>query len=82
MQEQFQYISSGRIPQTVIVIIEGDFQNVENFRAGDDLTITGLLSSRFVRLKNESYLSPQLVLYANHIALQKSQKSMFEDDLN
>ena len=82
MQEQFQYISSGRIPQTVIVIIEGDFQNVEYFRAGDDLTITGLLSSRFVRLRNESYLSPQLVLYANHIALQKSQKSMFEDDLN
>lgn len=28
MQEQFQYISSGKIPQTVIVIIEGDFQNV------------------------------------------------------
>ena len=51
MQEQFQYISTGKIPQTIPVIVEGDFDNLGPFRAGDDLTITGFLGYRYNSLK-------------------------------
>lgn len=74
MQEQFQYISSGKIPQTIIVIIEGDFENGGIFRPGDDLTITGLLTYRYIKLKKDFIVPLQLVIYSNNIVVQKANK--------
>ena len=83
MQEQFQYISSGKIPQTIVVIIEGDFENGNTFRPGDDLTITGLLTYRYnTKLRKDAVLPLQLVIYSNTIVVQKANKSNFNDELS
>ena len=81
MQQQFQYITSGRIPRTIIVVVEGDLQSGGTLRPGDDLTITGLLTYRYHKLKKEYHVVPYLILYANHIVIQKTNTHVLNDEL-
>jgi DNA replicative helicase MCM subunit Mcm2 (Cdc46/Mcm family) len=71
VQEQFQFISSGKIPQTLTVVMEGSVSTVP-FRPGDDLTITGVLSYRYKKLQKDFAILPQLIVAANSILIEKS----------
>lgn len=69
VQEQFQFISSGKIPQSITVILEGNVSINTVFRPGDDLTITGILSYRYKKLMKDFTILPQLVIVANSIVI-------------
>lgn len=53
------------------MVIEGDISGEINFRPGDDVSITGILTYRYKKLLKDFRLQPQLVLIANSIILQK-----------
>ena len=72
VQEQFQYISSGKIPQTISVILEGDISGETIFRPGDDITITGLLCYRYKPFRKDFKIMPQMILVANNITIEIS----------
>ena len=80
VQEQFQFISSGKIPQTITVILEGDVGRDTVFRPGDDITITGLLSYRSKPFRQDFKIMPQMILVANYISIEKSQSSNLKED--
>lgn len=62
------------------MIIEGDIIGPSAFRLGDDITITGILGYRYKKLQRDVKVSPQMVLIANHIAVEKSKFTNESDD--
>ncbi|CAM6001735.1 unnamed protein product [Sphagnum balticum] len=69
MQEQFRHISAGKLPQTISVVIEGEG---DAFRAGDDVTISGLLDYRFKKPIPDQKVQVQLILVANQVINQRT----------
>jgi DNA replicative helicase MCM subunit Mcm2 (Cdc46/Mcm family) len=51
IQEQFKHISAGKLPQTLTIIVEGGLE--DNFRPGDDITVSGILDYRFKKPGSE-----------------------------
>jgi DNA replicative helicase MCM subunit Mcm2 (Cdc46/Mcm family) len=72
VQEQFQFISSGKIPQAITVVLEGNVAGAAVFRPGDDLTITGVLSYRYKKLMKDFKILSQLIIVANSVVIEKS----------
>jgi hypothetical protein len=52
--------------------MEGNISGSSVFRPGDDLTITGKLSYRYKKLGADFKISPQLIMVANSIIIEKS----------
>lgn len=87
IQEQFKHISAGKLPQTLTIIVEGGLE--DNFRPGDDITVSGILDYRFKKPGSEQKVQMQMVLLANNITIQKSytakendRESLYEESQN
>jgi DNA replicative helicase MCM subunit Mcm2 (Cdc46/Mcm family) len=85
LQEQFRHITAGRLPQTITAVIEGDLG--QNWRAGDDVVVSGIFDYRFKKPAMDQKMQLQMVIVVNSILMQRStiskdnydRESLFEE---
>jgi DNA helicase MCM9 len=70
LQEQFKHISAGRLPQSVVVVMEGPMG--ATWRPGDDLVVSGVLEYRFKKPANDQRMQMQLIIVANTVRVLSS----------
>ncbi|XP_072020036.1 uncharacterized protein [Amphiura filiformis] len=75
IQEQVQKLSVGTIPRSMWVVLEDDL--VDTCKAGDDITVTGIILRRWRSTAVETKCEVELVLKANHVQVQNEQKGIF-----
>lgn len=49
LQEPFRHMISGKMPQSLAVLVEGE-SLIDNFRPGDDVYVSGVLTYRYDKL--------------------------------
>jgi DNA helicase MCM9 len=69
IQEHFKHIESGKLPQNLTVLVEGNLAST--FRPGDDITVSGILDYRYKKPAKDMKMICQLIIFANSITLQK-----------
>ncbi|XP_022099794.1 DNA helicase MCM9-like [Acanthaster planci] len=72
IQEQVQKLAVGTIPRSMWVVLEDDL--VDCCKAGDDVTISGIVLRRWRPVNVDGKCDVELVLRANHIAVKNDQR--------
>eukprot|EP00118_Oscarella_pearsei_P018417 m.188625 g.188625 ORF g.188625 m.188625 type:complete len:552 (+) comp39391_c1_seq5:284-1939(+) len=72
IQEQVQRLAVGNIPRSMWVILLDDL--VDKCKAGDEVTITGLVTRRWQPLVMENRCNVEVILTANHIHVNNEQQ--------
>ena len=73
LQEQVQRLSMGTIPRAMWIVLEDDL--VDNCKAGDEVTVTGVVSRRWQTLGIDARCDIEIVLRANHVTVNNEQRS-------
>ncbi|KAK2562140.1 DNA helicase MCM9 [Acropora cervicornis] len=73
IQEQVQKLAVGTIPRSMWVILEEDL--VDSCKAGDDVTICGVVMRRWKPVYADSRCDLELVLKANHVSVNNGQRA-------
>ncbi|XP_071956636.1 DNA helicase MCM9-like [Antedon mediterranea] len=71
IQEQVQKLAVGTIPRSMCVVLEDDL--VDTCKAGDDVTVSGIIMRRWNHLGVESKCEIELVVKANNIQVNNEQ---------
>lgn len=74
VQEQVNKLAVGTIPRSISVILEDDL--VDSCKAGDDVTISGLIIQRWKSLNSGVRCEIEVAMYANHVLVHNEQKSL------
>ncbi|XP_038046170.1 DNA helicase MCM9-like [Patiria miniata] len=72
IQEQVQKLAVGTIPRSMWVVLEDDL--VDSCKAGDDVTISGIVLRRWRPVYVDGKCDVELVLRANHIVVKNDQR--------
>jgi DNA helicase MCM9 len=73
LQEQVQRLSIGTIPRAMWILLEDDL--VDSCKAGDEVTVTGMVSRRWQTLGIGTRCDIEIVLRANHLTVNNEQRS-------
>ncbi|ESO91569.1 hypothetical protein LOTGIDRAFT_121966, partial [Lottia gigantea] len=73
IQEQVQKLTMGTIPRSMWVVLEDDL--VDECKAGDDVTVCGVVRRRWKTLSVESKCDIDIVHHANHVLVTNEQKN-------
>ncbi|KAJ3209946.1 DNA helicase mcm9 [Clydaea vesicula] len=68
----------GTIPRSIIVILEDDL--VDTCKAGDDITISGLVFQRFKTFYKSDRCLVEIALFSNHLKVHNEQKTSLLSD--
>lgn len=80
IQEQVHQLGVGAIPRSINVILMEDL--VDFCKAGDDVTIAGIVSRRWRPMAEDERCDLEMILLANHIRVNNEQKaSNINEDL-
>ncbi|CAG5132668.1 unnamed protein product, partial [Candidula unifasciata] len=86
IQEQVQRLSMGTIPRSMWVVLEDDL--VDTCKAGDDVTVCGIVRQRWRPSTVDSRCDVEIVLHANHVLVTNEQRNSvmitqeFKDEIN
>ncbi|CAH3157264.1 unnamed protein product [Porites evermanni] len=73
IQEQVQKLAVGTIPRAMWVVLEDDL--VDSCKAGDDVTICGVVMRRWKPVFVDSRCDLEVVLKANHLSVNNEQRA-------
>ncbi|XP_077994349.1 uncharacterized protein LOC144448073 [Glandiceps talaboti] len=73
LQEQVQKLAVGTIPRSMWVVLEDDL--VDCCKAGDDVTLSGIIMRRWGSVYTESRPDIEMVMKANHLLVKNEQRS-------
>jgi len=73
IQEQVQKLAVGTIPRSMWVILENDL--VDSCKAGDDITVCGIVMRRWKPVFLDSRCDLEVVLKANHLSVNNEQRA-------
>lgn len=73
IQEQVQRLSVGTIPRSMWVVLMDDV--VDCCKAGDDVSVSGIVRRRWKPIVSEGRGDIDLVLFANHLLVTNNQKT-------
>ncbi|GAB1600956.1 hypothetical protein Ahia01_000373800 [Argonauta hians] len=73
VQEQIQHLQLGTIPRSMWVVVEDDL--VDTCKAGDDVTICGIVLHRWSPLSVDSVCDIDMFIKANHILVTNEKKN-------
>ncbi|KAJ3377765.1 DNA helicase mcm9 [Lobulomyces angularis] len=78
VQEHVGKLAVGTIPRSIIVILEDDL--VDTCKAGDDITISGLVFQRFKTFYKSDRCLVEIALFSNHLKVHNEQKTSLLSD--
>ncbi|KAL9967665.1 hypothetical protein ACROYT_G025945 [Oculina patagonica] len=73
IQEQVQKLAVGTIPRSMWVVLEDDL--VDSCKAGDDVTVCGVVMRRWKPVFPDSRCDLEVVLKANHLSVNNEQRA-------
>lgn len=66
LQEPFRHMISGKMPQSITVLVEGE-NLIDKFRPGEDVYVSGVLTYRYERLLKDRTVPAEVIFLANNI---------------
>lgn len=70
LQEPFRHMVSGKMPQSITVVIEGE-SLIDSCRPGDDVFVSGLVTYRYDKFAKERVATGDIILVSNNIVTKK-----------
>ncbi|KAJ3206112.1 hypothetical protein HDU82_004712 [Entophlyctis luteolus] len=73
VQEQVTKLELGTIPRSIIVLLEDDL--ADSCKPGDDVSIVGVVTRRWLHLQSGERANIEIVIAANHVHVHNEQRS-------
>ncbi|KNC49580.1 DNA replication licensing factor MCM9 [Thecamonas trahens ATCC 50062] len=75
LQEKMTSLAVGKIPRSLVVILQDDL--VDSCKAGDDVTVCGIVLRRWKREKVDERAELELIVLANHVQVNNQSREGF-----
>lgn len=66
LQEPFRHMISGKMPQSIMVLVEGE-SLIDSFRPGDNVYVSGVLTYRYEKLIKDRLAPAEIIFVANNV---------------